>query len=357
MPSLKKRVCDHCKREYLGTGTKYCSRKCAREALNQTTYEKLQTLDNLAVKLDHFFEIEGDMIVSSDWHLPLIDVDMVMKLIMVAKKFNLKKMALVGDFINFETIAHWDQENMDIDLRMELESAEELMDLLFDWFDEIYWCFGNHDDRLTRLFNFQLQPTEFGKLISDQIGKKLFISSHPYMILNNGTKWRLTHPKNYSILTNRVPTRLADKYRCNVLGAHGHHQGINFDTSGTDLCGDLGCLTDYQKTHYIMFKDTTHPIWNMGFGMIKNGTYYMFSANHNATDWDFWLDKDFLAQEGLVLNEEEKIVPIKNTTIKKVVKKAPVKPKVKEKTVGIVRTEASIRRTMAMDSIKKKKKK
>ena len=123
MPSLKKRVCDHCKHEYLGTGTKYCSRKCAREALNQTTYEKLQTLDNLAVKLDHFFEIEGDMIVSSDWHLPLIDVDMVMKLIMVAKKFNLKKMALVGDFINFETISHWDQENMDIDLIMSLKET------------------------------------------------------------------------------------------------------------------------------------------------------------------------------------------------------------------------------------------
>lgn len=342
MPSLKKRRCDSCGNEYLGTGTKYCSRKCATDALNQTTYEKLQTLDNLALKLDHFFELEGDMIVSSDWHLPLIDVDMVMKLILVAKRFGIKKMALVGDFINFETIAHWDQENMDVNLRLELESAEEMLNILFDWFDEVYWCFGNHDDRLTRLFNFQLQPTEFGKLITDQINKKLFISSHPYMMLNNGSPWRLTHPKNFSVMTNRVPTKLSEKYRCNVLGAHGHHQGISFDTSGRDLCGDLGCLTDYEKTHYVMFKDTTHPIWNMGFGMIRNGTYYMFSANHKATDWDFWLGKDFLLKEGMFLNEQDKVMQLDKS----------VKAKSE---IGLARTEASIRRTLALKSKKKKK--
>lgn len=356
MPSLKKRVCDNCGNEYLGTGTKYCSRECSNAASQQTTYEKLQTLDKLALKLDHFFEIEGDMIVSSDWHLPLVDVDMVMKLILVAKKFGLKKMALVGDFINFETIAHWDQENMDVDLRMELESAEEMLEILFDWFDEIYWCFGNHDDRLTRLFNFQLQPTEFGRLITDQIGKKLFISSHPYMILNNGSKWRLTHPKNFSILTNRVPTKLADKYRCNVLGAHGHHQGISFDTSGRDLCGDLGCLTDYEKTHYIMFKDTTHPIWNMGFGMIRNGAYYMFSENRKATDWRFWLGEEFLAEEGLKLDENDKVIPINKKREKKSTAKTTKKIVSNEVEVGSVRTEASVRRTLAMDSLKKKKK-
>ena len=91
MPTLRKRKCDNCGREYVGTGTKYCSRNCSKEALNQSTYEKIQAIDNLAKKLDYYFELEDDMIVSSDWHLPLIDADMVMKLILIAKKFNIKK--------------------------------------------------------------------------------------------------------------------------------------------------------------------------------------------------------------------------------------------------------------------------
>lgn len=313
MPTLVKRKCDYCKKVYVGTGKKYCSKKCATLAKEGETLQKLNEIDSIAKKLTGNFQITGDWMVTSDWHLPLVDVDIVFKMILIAKKFNIKNLTIVGDFVDFESISLWEHKNRNAEIRKDLDSATQMLDVLFDWFDKIYWSFGNHDERLSRLFNFALQPSEFGKLITDQIGKKLFISSHPYMELENGSKWRLTHPKNFSIITGRVPAKLAEKYRCNVLGAHGHHLGFCFDVSGNDLCGDLGCMCDSEKTHYIMFNDTTHPRWNKGFGMIRNGTYYQFSANHKATDWDFWLN--------LNTENEENTSKVTKKSIKKVSKR------------------------------------
>ena len=62
-----------------------------------------------------------------------------------------------------------------------------------------------------------------------------------------------------------------------------------FDISGRFPCADLGVMTSHMHHPYVMYSDTTHPTWNVGFGMIRNNTYYAFSENPMATDWDFWL--------------------------------------------------------------------
>lgn len=322
MPTLVKRKCDHCNNEYVGSGKKYCSTKCEMLHKEQHTRKKLDEIESISKKLTDNFKINGDWMVTSDWHLPLIDTDVVLKMILIAKKFNIKRLVIVGDFVDFESISLWEHKNKNAEIRKDLESATKMLDVLFCWFDEIRWSFGNHDERLSRLFNFSLHPTEFGKLITDQIGKKLFISSHPFIELENKGKWRLTHPKNFSIITARVPAKLSEKYRCSVLGAHGHHLGFCFDVSGQDICADLGCLCDFEKTHYTIFNDTTHPRWNKGFAMVRNGCYYQFSASYKATDWDFWLNNVNIE------DEKTKITSKKTTSKKKTVSKKAVKSKV-----------------------------
>jgi len=336
MPTLVKRKCDHCKKVYVGTGAKFCSKKCATLSKEAESLKKFRVVERMAKKLTNYFKLKGDYIVTSDWHLPLIDADIAFKMILIAKKFNIKKLAIVGDLVDFEVISRFDHKNRAAALEKDFKAAGKLLDILFKWFDRIDWSFGNHDERLSKLFDFQLEPSRFGRLITEQVGKKLFISSHPYMILENKGKWRLTHPKNFSIITARVPARLAEKYRCSVLGAHGHHLGFCFDSSGKDIAADLGCLTDYEKTHYIMFSDTTHPRWNKGFAMVRNGCYYQFSANPKATDWDFWLNNVDIPLEKKKAFKEGKKKPIKKVikkkspkkTVKKVVaKKKPIKKK------------------------------
>lgn len=304
MPTLVKRKCDHCGNDYVGVGKKFCSPSCSMKHKDVRTYQKLKAIEGCAEKLTNYFRLDGDYIVSSDWHLPLIDSDIAFKMILIAKKFNIKKLAVVGDLIDFDVISRFDTKNRNSSLKKDLDSAEDFLNLLFKWFDRIDWCFGNHDERLSKLFNFQLEPGEFGRLISDQVNKKLFISSHPFMELYNGGVWRLTHPRNFSVITARVPTRLAEKYRCSVLGAHGHHQGYCFDSSGKDVAADLGCMTDYERTHYIMFADTTHPRWNKGFAMVRKGCYYQFSSNPKATDWDFWLN-DVNVKKGMIAKKKK----------------------------------------------------
>jgi len=340
MPTLVKRKCDYCKKDYVGTGAKFCSNKCATLSKEAESLKKLKSVERMAKKLTNYFKLKGDYIVTSDWHLPLIDADIAFKMILIAKKFNIKKLAIVGDLIDFEIISRFDHKNRAAALTKDFQSAEKLLSILFEWFDRIDWSFGNHDERLSKLFNFQLEPSEFGRLITDQVGKKLFISSHPFMILENKGKWRLTHPKNFSIITARVPTKLADKYRCSVLGAHGHHLGFCFDSSGRDIAADLGCLTDYEKTYYVMYNDTTHPRWNKGFAMVRNGCYYQFSANPKATDWDFWLNNVDIPKE-----KEKAFKETKKKVVKKAVpKKAPKKKVAKKKIAKIQAGRKRIRK-------------
>jgi hypothetical protein len=100
------------------------------------------------------------------------------------------------------------------------------------------------------------------------------------------------HPKSYSQKAGIASRALCSKYLKNVLNTHGHHVGWNYDPSGKFLAVDLGGMFDPEKIEYMNIKTTTHPVWNSGFGMLRNGYFHLFDQQ---TDFDFWL-----GQEGAV---------------------------------------------------------
>ncbi len=156
---------------------------------------------------------------------------------------------------------------------------------LYQAFDVIYWTLGNHDVRMLRALEFGIGLAELAKLV-DGTGK-MQCSYYRYAIINK--TWRVSHPKSYSRRGGQVPSILADKFKCSVIGAHGHHWGIQPALNNEYVGIDTGGMFDPTRVDYIMLEDSTHPMWTPGFGIIRNNTYYMFTDNPRLTDWDFWL--------------------------------------------------------------------
>ena len=228
--------------------------------------------------------VEGDVMVSGDWHLPFYNSFLAGKLLKIAQKFGIKKHIINGDFLDQYVFSHYDHRNKELTWSKELSIAKEVSIPLFDFFEETYILPGNHTERLMRLASFQLTFSN----VMDLLGiphDKVKLNEHNYCILKNQGEWRVTHPKSFSPIVLRVETRLASKYHQNIIGGHGHRLAIGRDESGKFIVAAGGGMMDPKYFDYIQLSDTVYPTWNPGFFMIYRGHIYGFEED---TDWELW---------------------------------------------------------------------
>ena len=259
----------------------------ARESTRLDYIERQSSKDIYA----DFVNIKSkNIIVAHDPHIPYHYPEIIEKMLLLAERFNIKDLAIVGDFIDNKSLARFKKSDTGEKLSYELSAATNILELLFETFDKIYYSMGNHEARFFHLFEGNVKVNQLKNLIYTAIsGKKLIITKYHYLTLNN--KWRLTHPKNYSRIPPQIERRLAEKYHMHIIGAHGHLFGMSTDISGDYLTLQIGGLSDPDRTWYIKEKDTTHPKWTPGFWMIRNDVIYPFTLHENLTDWDFWLNE------------------------------------------------------------------
>jgi len=271
-----------------------------------------QAIPELQTKIySDFLRLRGDWVISSDYHLPFVDRDLVSKMIKIARRLRVRNLLIAGDFLDCETISKYPDAGSGIKLKDEISYSKDFLKILEANFDQIVWFFGNHDNRIIRALNRlhdlvvaerttretaevftgippeRLDAFEFAKNLFES--EKLTLSRYPYCEIND--TWRITHPKSYSRVPPFVEERLAIKWRKSVLGTHGHLFGIRTEPSGHDIGVQIGCLADPNKIRYLNENETTHPRWTRGFAVIRNNAIYFFAANPRLTDWDFWLEK------------------------------------------------------------------
>lgn len=227
--------------------------------------------------------LEGDCVVTSDWHIPYHDIDLCEKMVRVASKKKIRQLAIVGDLFDAATLSIFEPQDIEFGIREELNSTAETLKHLLKFFSRIYWSVGNHEMRLLRMLKFSVDLVDVGKWLLDN--PKLVLTPLPQMYLDAGTdRWRLTHPSSYSRVPTRVAVQIASKYQCNVMSAHGHLFGETIDTSGKYRAIDLGGLFDENKIAYKNVKgDTTHPRAMSGFWIVKDGLTTGFSRTTNWT--------------------------------------------------------------------------
>jgi len=229
---------------------------------------------------------EDNYMISCDYHAPYYSHTWVNRMLLIAQKFKIKKHIIVGDLLDFDFAKSHPRTEGESgsSLDKEIDTTDPLF-LALDYFDKNYLICGNHETRLGRITDARVQSRH----VLAVYGKRIYETKFEFFPQDKafvGKQWLVVHPKSYSQISGSVSVRLAEKYQRNVLSAHGHFVSLRFDRSGEYQAADIGGMFDQRKVAYTSFITTTHPEWNQGFGMLKDGKFTMF---HSQTDFALYL--------------------------------------------------------------------
>jgi hypothetical protein len=219
-------------------------------------------------------------------------------MINVCKDLNIKKLAIDGDYLDCDNLSIFtsvSESNRDTSITWKAEKDEgrKVMTHLLDWFDEIFICAGNHENRIIALtggkegFKDIILAMMPRNITIEDYEKRVRVTIDDFMILHHKYRdeygqeqtqdWRLCHPKNFSILPLKVARALAAKFEMNIHMAHGHNLLMGRNISGKYICIEGGGLFDREALEYTC-RTTTHPVMRSGFFILKNGEPLQFDG-------------------------------------------------------------------------------
>lgn len=227
----------------------------------------------------------GDYLISADYHSPFYSELWVNRLLTVAQKTGIDRHIIVGDLFDCD----WAKSHPSTDgeirpgLDGEAECSDPLIKALLTQFNETYLVCGNHETRAARNIA-KVQFKHIAGFLGLDLAKQGFMFTEKDHLFV-GNDWMVVHPKSYSQVSGAVGVRLAEKYHRNILTAHGHFAAERVDRSGDFVEVDLGGMFDTKKIGYINLTTTTHPDWNNGFVMFRNGHHHRFTKWTDFTPW------------------------------------------------------------------------
>lgn len=225
---------------------------------------------------------EGDCALTSDWHSPYFNMKFVRRLFAVCLALNVKRLAIVGDFTDLGWISRYMRKESRGSLVGDMQITLSVLNMLLNFFEEVWWSYGNHEDRLPAMLKGQDVLPAVGEAIARHTRGKLHMTDMRTMLL--GADWRLEHPKTYARDAAKVATAAAAIFHKHIACAHGHHMGFKYDVSGKYLGIDLGGMFDIAKQEYLYKSGiTTLPMFNPGFWVYKDGRVRPFEDN--LTNW------------------------------------------------------------------------
>ena len=239
-------------------------------------------------KYDKELHLTGDYMLTGDWHIPFHDADLVEKMMVIAKRFELRKLVIVGDFVELDSFKVFLDKT--VSWQYEKETIRKIIKSLLSWFVEITWLMGNHEIRMWKRLQGMGEEEDIFQLVLEKetVGKVQY-SVYPFSIINSS--WMVIHPKSYSRIAARNPYFLASKYlvdlvlkkkppngQCGIIAFHGHGGGEATDISGNFQAVDGMCMCDPQKIGYQVLKINTAPRWRPGFMALINNYLYRFPA-------------------------------------------------------------------------------
>lgn len=233
-----------------------------------------KVINEVSPILTNPLRLKGDWAITSDWHIPTMSVEWLEILINTSKKYGIKNLIIGGDLLNLDLLSYyWSQKNNieTLSIDKELSIAKTTMRYLEETYDNIVWLLGNHERRLSHTTKYGLAASNMLFLLECPVNKYT-INGKSYCYLDD---IRITHPKSYTQNKLSVASRLANKFNCHILQAHGHFLSAGYSVGGY-VIGDTGGMFDRHRVGYLDEADSTHPIWNNGFFIYKGKRLYMF---------------------------------------------------------------------------------
>lgn len=236
---------------------------------------------------DGYLELDGDAVVISDLHLPFTDFDFAMKPIDVAQYYGIKRLIIAGDLVDGNSQNNFKHKVRHIKLSEELRLARDLLSYYAEWFDEIIFEPGNHDDWFMQNHEGNLFIDDFARFLQNpDVVSKLLVTPYDRLTLFSGNeKWVIPHQADFSRYSLSVGNLLSKKFLANVIVPHQHNSAIGFDDYHRFIVIDIGGLHDPKKMEYQALKTTTKPEPDQGFAVVINGRGELWTPDHRLTDW------------------------------------------------------------------------
>lgn len=245
---------------------------------------------------EHFVTVEGNAAITSDWHIPHQDDDMVERLIAVCKRAGVDQLVINGDFLNEDAFSRWPHHRFQIPWPAEKAVATAVLERLLKAFRRVVWTLDNHDRRILAAQERQFQGRGLDE--SDIVGMvtrgiesgnlRASTDYHYILVKSGGQVWRVTSPKEYRRNKLSLANRLAQLYHQNVIVGGDHLSGVGTDDSGRYAIASNLSMINRSSTPYVMVADTSFPHWQKGFHLIVDGVLHTFCDHPGLVNWDYW---------------------------------------------------------------------
>lgn len=234
----------------------------------------------------------GGFVIATDFHAPAHSALWCNRMVAVAKKHGLKSVIVAGDGLDMRAFSSWGSDP-ECSWSQEMDGAAEWLWALYHSFTHVLWLRGNHEDRLARQTDWQLQASRFidailthrARMLDQRFTfnpERLTFSNYPHCSIDE--EWMVVHPRSYSRIPLRIANQIALIRGVHVIAAHSHRAGWGWADDGKHVIIDTGGMFDERCIQYRAMAVTTHPAWQHGFVAYKNGTAALFS-DPPFTDW------------------------------------------------------------------------
>lgn len=217
---------------------------------------------------------KGGVVVTADWHHPLTDYALVNQVIDHAEAVGAKNLIVAGDWWHMDALSSFESKQDGADLLTEMKYSGAAMERVGEYFDRVYFTWGNHDNRFVKILGYALEFKRAMEMLFRDVApgvvEKIVFSNLDFMVIDtpNGP-YRVSHPKSYSSVPLANPRRQASKYLMHALSGHTHHFAFGYDVSGQHIAAELGGLHRKDATQYLQ-RTTNYPTWNQGYAIVDS---------------------------------------------------------------------------------------
>lgn len=186
--------------------------------------------------------------------------------------FGADALILAGDVIDFKRLYTKDVQTEGISWVDEAKEALKVLEFLLENFGKVYWFAGNHDWRLSRKLQSDVDAMKLMKLIYNK--DRLKISSHFYCEVND---WLYAnHPERARANKVSLGEDLCERYLKSVINFHSHRFSFAVHKSGKFVHGDGLHLTIPDAHEYKVKKLGTYDEWVSGWWVVDNNKIWPY---------------------------------------------------------------------------------
>jgi hypothetical protein len=267
-----------------GKGENAVRMACRETDEYKRDHDLMTQADLFKVSTPEIVEISGDAAIVHDVHAPTTDLNMARRVIPVSEKLGVKRLILAGDLLNMELFSSYDQIIDSPHFEQELNAVRFLLQYWGQYFEEMYWIRGNHEDRWFKAMKGSATMERLRNMIGGIAHVQ--VSDRDVIKINTDTGlWIVPHGANYSVQQLNVADVIAQKYQAHVVMGHQHHCAKGWDRFGRYVIVDNGGLFDKDNLHYVQLKTTKSPEMKTGFTVLKGGFAHVFGESP-YTNWE-----------------------------------------------------------------------